>query len=230
MLFRSAIGYARVEDDFLVLCKGDGAKNEVAVQNTSGAVGRSVTHCHCCGDDTEGNENVVYLDDSQDEYEIRCENCMDDVFYCEGENVYFDGNRVDYITTIEGDSYSLEYAENNLQYCEYNEEWTRRPVRRVCVGINEWINEEEVQNWSIGEITSQNLKRVGDLYYANDIPVIELAIGYGDGGLVTINGPAYLWRTSSYLAADGRIWLATGMADAPTGAAGDVDCGNYAGA
>lgn len=121
------------------------------------------SECESCGYETDEDDMTrVYTCSGRTQYENWCPSCVDShTFYCNGYDVYFADNCVDSVE-VDGQTYSLRYAENNANYCEYIEGYTFD--RTYVVYVSEY---GEVQKWG-KESVEQYAVKIDGKYYSTD--------------------------------------------------------------
>ncbi len=95
---------------------------EYDATNTNGLLDSGFVCDHCEERASRGYENSVNVRRGE---QIWCDSCVNSyAFYCTGTGEYYSESSFESVE-IDGDIYSLEYAESHFTYCEYSEEWTR---------------------------------------------------------------------------------------------------------
>lgn len=188
---------------------------ELSTRETNGTTGDESIYCEHCDEHRQPDDmRTVYTNARRSNSYQMCSSCVshaDDVFYCEGYDDYFERETVDEVEA-NGRTYSLAYAENHLNYCEHDDEWTRESLAPV------FIDEHGGQGyWSSSARRRDAILYQGDYYSTDHIDVIEVttareyyvhrrrAICFICSMVETI--PAYIARDIAYEAIDGEYYL-----------------------
>ena len=207
--FLDEVGRARVEGAFLVL-DSDG---DYQCQNTNGIAAESKPEgacCEHCEDSYEADElTMVYTDSRQRNGESWCSYCREsDAFYCEGNEEYFSDN-VD-SGTVNDQTYTQLYIDNNASFCEYYDEHTFDELTTVIVD-----SDGETQEWSSSAVANYAYKYNGD-YYSEDLDYTKViveryCVQFARRWIRSYYGPINVWfkdtveKIPDYLIENGEV-------------------------
>jgi hypothetical protein len=160
-------GVDLVGEYFVIHGNGD-----YSADQTNGLMGDNKTTCQRCEESVDPDDTSIVQ--TRHVSETWCCRCTDYYsFYCEGYGDLYDSDSQDSVC-VDGNTYSLRYAEHNFYFCERSEEWTKESCRTVNTkhGTEEWC-ESEVEDHAF-------LCEKSDSLYSSD-----------DFESVTINGITY---------------------------------------
>lgn len=202
------VGSARVDGAFLVL-DSDG---DYQCQNTNGIAETKSDGACCehCDDSYEEDElTMVFTDSRQRSGVAWCRHCRDsDAFYCEGNEEYFSDN-VD-SGTVNDQTYTQRYIDNNASFCEYYDESTFDDLRTVIVD-----SDGTTQEWSSSAVENHAYKYNGD-YYSEDLDytrviVARYCVQFAPRWVSSYYGPINVWfkdtveKIPDYLIENGEV-------------------------
>ena len=126
------------------------------------------TTCDNCEDDiaTEDDAYTVYT--RRNSTATYCEHCRDyQAFWCEGTQEYIRNDRE---MTVDGQSYSYWYVEDNASRCEYSDDYTFGDMVTVYTGPKD----ADAESWSESVADDESfICRITGNRYANNLQVID---------------------------------------------------------
>jgi hypothetical protein len=149
-------GVDLVGEYFLINSHGD-----YSADQTNGLVGDNKSTCERCEESVDSDHtSIVQTRHGGESWCCRCADYYS--FYCEGFGDLYDSDSQDSVC-VDGNTYSLRYAEHNFSFCERSEEWTNESCSTVNTknGKEEWC-ESEVDDFTFVCETNQELYSLDD--------------------------------------------------------------------